>query len=760
MTRLKAFNRRWDIASDDLFIPLFYSLLFHIIWLIFITIVIATHRVWIPIPYIPIFYCFIVGCLLIEGIGMIISLRGTVADERPRRKMRILVEIHSVMTVLELPLEIYTLYFTIHTLKTITHLALLVFLIISTLLTTLLTVLHLLAILALFIISCPVVKDEQAAYESTQRLWQRRLRRLFSFGGKWVAGQDVMEEIARFFGEYFDGVDLAPSDVLVGLALLRKVQQESAKQHARETRQDAISVAVQENPQGDDGAPVSSGPETNPAQLEDREPSSREDEREEEAEPVPLSPIHQSRRAMSNEAIVDKTDLTNALHFLNYAQAIYGLPLSFAENPYSTLRATCGSLCCACCLRCLPHHKHTSTKEVWQAVATEGGLFPFLGTSTDSLESGEVGEDIQTLHNNLHSDLIYISHVNSPFRSPFFVSLDHQSRSVVVAVRGTFSTADVLVDLSLQVTDLELCDGGKHWAHTGMLKTAKNVVKVMEQRGVLKRPELEVDENGRSKYRVCVVGHSLGAGIAALVCHFLRRTSHAGAICYAYSPPGCLLSSDASIHFQQFCTSIILNDDLVPRLSRTSLERAKRDVAYLCAHSNVHKLQMLATGFGLGWTKRWTRGEGVVGCEEDVLRIRENEEQKMADRTSSECIVDVPRQEEVPADDNVDAEAASPAGGTTLEVRKSVQMYVPGKIIHIVRLSPLGIPKALSNKKYNRRHPPSRYTARWADKADFTEILLSRSMLMDHFPYNVRKGLNEALETFTATEGAENDVLE
>ncbi|KNC99851.1 uncharacterized protein SPPG_05225 [Spizellomyces punctatus DAOM BR117] len=726
--------------------------------LIFVTIVIATHGEWIPIPYIPIFYCFVVACLLIEGIGMIISLRGTVADERPRRRMRNLVEIHSVMTLLELPLEIYTLYFTIHTLKTITHLALLILLIISTLLTALLTLLHLLAILALYIVSCPVVKDEQAAYESTQRLWQRRLRRLFSFGGKWVAGQDVMEEVARFFGEYFDGVDLAPSDVLVGLALLRKVQQESAKQHARERRQDAIPLVAQQNPQGEDAAPVSTGQGTDSAQLEDRELSSREDEREEEAEPVPLSPIHQSGRA--NEAIVDKADLSNALHFLNYAQAIYGLPLTFAENPFSTLKATCGSLCCACCVGCIPHPKPTPTKEVWQAVATEGGLFPFLGTSTDSLESGEVGEDIQTVHKKLHSDLIYISHINSPFRSPFFVSLDHQSRSVVVAVRGTFSTADVLVDLSLQVTDLELCDGGKHWAHTGMLKTAKNLVKEMDKRGVLKRPELEADENGRSKYRVCVVGHSLGAGIAALVCHILRRTSHAGAICYAYSPPGCLLSSDASIHFQQFCTSIILNDDLVPRLSRTSLERAKRDVAYLCGHSNVHKLHVLAAGFGLGWTKRWTRGEGVVECEEDVLRVRENEEQKMAETTSSECIVDLPRQEEVPADDNVQAEAASPTGGTTVEVRKSVQMYVPGTIIHIVRLSPLGIPKARSNKKYNRRHPPPRYTARWADKADFTEILLSRSMLMDHFPYNVRKGLNEALETFTAAEAIGHDVLE
>jgi len=49
-----------------------------------------------------------------------------------------------------------------------------------------------------------------------------------------------------------------------------------------------------------------------------------------------------------------------------------------------------------------------------------------------------------------------------------------------------------------------------------------------------------VQERGTNEYRVVTVGHSLAAGVAALVAVLLRHeypTIH----CYAYSPPGCLV---------------------------------------------------------------------------------------------------------------------------------------------------------------------------------------------------------------------------
>ena len=47
------------------------------------------------------------------------------------------------------------------------------------------------------------------------------------------------------------------------------------------------------------------------------------------------------------------------------------------------------------------------------------------------------------------------------------------------------------------------------------------------------------------EYSLVIVGHSLGAAIATLLAFHLR-TIYPGLRCYAYSPPGCVLSENAS----------------------------------------------------------------------------------------------------------------------------------------------------------------------------------------------------------------------
>ena len=44
-------------------------------------------------------------------------------------------------------------------------------------------------------------------------------------------------------------------------------------------------------------------------------------------------------------------------------------------------------------------------------------------------------------------------------------------------------------------------------------------------------------------YRVVTVGHSLGAGVSALVA-LLLRPRYPNIFCYAYSPPGALMRSE------------------------------------------------------------------------------------------------------------------------------------------------------------------------------------------------------------------------
>ena len=67
-------------------------------------------------------------------------------------------------------------------------------------------------------------------------------------------------------------------------------------------------------------------------------------------------------------------------------------------------------------------------------------------------------------------------------------------------------------------------------------------------------------------FPLVVTGHSLGAG-AAVILAFILRLKTPGVKCYAFGPPGALLNPQASRASMDFVTSIVVGDDIIPRLS-------------------------------------------------------------------------------------------------------------------------------------------------------------------------------------------------
>lgn len=136
---------------------------------------------------------------------------------------------------------------------------------------------------------------------------------------------------------------------------------------------------------------------------------------------------------------------------------------------------------------------------------------------------------------------------NHLFHPPFFVILDPDSNSIVISVRGTLSTADVLVDLNCNLKEIFLADasGILHTAHThgGMLRSAENIKSELESLDILKNAMQKFPE-----YQIRSVGHSLGAGVAALLAHLLRQQG-LSATCFAYGPPGCISTSESKTYF-------------------------------------------------------------------------------------------------------------------------------------------------------------------------------------------------------------------
>ncbi|CAE8587646.1 unnamed protein product [Polarella glacialis] len=147
----------------------------------------------------------------------------------------------------------------------------------------------------------------------------------------------------------------------------------------------------------------------------------------------------------------------------------------------------------------------------------------------------------------------------------YLVAVDHATGHVVIALRGTSSMRDMLTDLVCQPADLEL-GGVSGIAHSGMLQAARNIeakLAALAEAGLA-----SLAATGR-KPRLMVIGHSLGAGVAALVTALWRDQGRFAGVelgCVAFACPQ-VLDQQLSEAVSNFTASILFGDDLVPRFS-------------------------------------------------------------------------------------------------------------------------------------------------------------------------------------------------
>jgi len=68
----------------------------------------------------------------------------------------------------------------------------------------------------------------------------------------------------------------------------------------------------------------------------------------------------------------------------------------------------------------------------------------------------------------------------------------------------------------------------------------------------------------KDEYQVTLVGHSLGAGAAALLAMMLRAKGITNMHCYAFAPPMCC-EPDLAASCSDHVTSIVFRDDIIAR---------------------------------------------------------------------------------------------------------------------------------------------------------------------------------------------------
>ncbi|CAN1237017.1 hypothetical protein LINGRAPRIM_LOCUS1804 [Linum grandiflorum] len=144
--------------------------------------------------------------------------------------------------------------------------------------------------------------------------------------------------------------------------------------------------------------------------------------------------------------------------------------------------------------------------------------------------------------------------------SPYLIYVDHRNADVVLAIRGlnlaTESDYAVLLDNKLGQT--KFCGG---YVHNGLLKAAKWV---FDTECEVLRELLEQNPD----YQLTFAGHSLGAGIVALVTIYaLQNRDRLGNIerkrirCFAMAPPRCM-SLNLAVRYGDVINSV---DDFLPR---------------------------------------------------------------------------------------------------------------------------------------------------------------------------------------------------
>ena len=181
-------------------------------------------------------------------------------------------------------------------------------------------------------------------------------------------------------------------------------------------------------------------------------------------------------------------------------------------------------------------------------------------------DRNELVDTLKTIGHEIHDSV-----QKSTFQEPAFFLSESQARNeVFFVIRGTASMKDALTDGDCAAEDLNsaLPEFAGVKAHRGMTKSAhalldKHASKICKC--------VEMFELKKKKPRFIVLGHSLGAGTAAIASILLKeKLGKTPVECVAFATPPCLDAKgcQASAHLK----SIVCHDDVITRASRQNVD--------------------------------------------------------------------------------------------------------------------------------------------------------------------------------------------
>lgn len=177
---------------------------------------------------------------------------------------------------------------------------------------------------------------------------------------------------------------------------------------------------------------------------------------------------------------------------------------------------------------------------------------------------------------------------------------------------------DVITDITAECEYFDVEGLGSQPAHIGILRTAENILRKIESLDLLAE-----SFRRHPDYALLVTGHSLGAGTAVMLSLMLRKT-YAHVRCIAYSPPGCLVSHALARFTKSFIMSVVVGDDIVPRLSVRAVHNLKADILKELYNCSLPKYKIIwkysISCFGVSDSSSRDNGGGGYGTDETSER--------------------------------------------------------------------------------------------------------------------------------------------
>jgi len=223
--------------------------------------------------------------------------------------------------------------------------------------------------------------------------------------------------------------------------------------------------------------------------------------------------------------------------------------------------------------KCCKHHNQ-KLLETDTAIELHSALYLSQLTYVDLTE--EVRSGLESFMNNTW-ELVYCSTEGLPKEPAHFMAIKKESKQqrkngffswrqgdnvldVLLAVRGTKELGDFLSDGILDTADYR---GGK--AHAGIAEAGKFIVD--QHIDTLKHL---INAFGLDKIRLSLVGHSLGAGAAAIAAIEYNECPMIEASSIGFGCPS-ILSLGLSESTKDVITTVVSDSDIVPRMSGASI---------------------------------------------------------------------------------------------------------------------------------------------------------------------------------------------